>query len=104
MSVKQKIPIRGEMKIMATGHEQLIIGKVSSPHSIAKQTGPDESYVRRILGLSFLAPDIVESFLNGRQPEEPTLEKLRMKLPMRWAERLLRNPNKLPPSSPLWES
>jgi hypothetical protein len=44
MSVKQKIPIRGEMKIMATGHEQLIIGKVSSPHSIAKQTGPDESY------------------------------------------------------------
>jgi site-specific DNA recombinase len=66
--------------------DQLIAGEVSGPRSIAKQTGLDESYVRRILGLAFLAPDIVEIILNGRQPENLTLEKLRTKLPMSWVE------------------
>jgi DNA invertase Pin-like site-specific DNA recombinase len=67
-------------------HEQLISGQASGPRSIAKQTGLDESYVRRILGYAFLAPDIVEAILNGRQPQDLTLEKLRKKLPMSWAE------------------
>jgi site-specific DNA recombinase len=66
--------------------EQLINGLASGPRSIAKQTGLDESYVRRILGLAFLAPDIVEVILKGRQPENLTLEKLRSRLPMGWAE------------------
>lgn len=50
------------------------------------QCGPDESYVRRILGYAFLAPDIVESILDERQPHDLTFEKLRGKLPMSWAE------------------
>jgi len=69
--------------------EQLIAGEVSGPRSIAKQTGLDESYVRRILGLAFLAPDIVEVVLHGRQPEHLTLEKLRTKFPMNWVEQRL---------------
>jgi site-specific DNA recombinase len=77
------------VKALARAHDwrdQLIAGEVSGPRSIAKQTGLDESYVRRILGLAFLAPDIVEIILNGRQPENLTLEKLRTKLPMSWVE------------------
>jgi site-specific DNA recombinase len=54
--------------------------------AIAKQTGLDERYIRRILRFAFLAPDIVESILDGRQPHDLTLEKLRAKLPMSWAE------------------
>jgi len=58
----------------------------SGPRAIAKQTGLDGSYVRRILRFAFLAPDIVESILDGRQPHELTLAKLSRKLPMSWAE------------------
>jgi site-specific DNA recombinase len=77
------------LKAVARAHdwrEQLVTGKASGPQAIAKQTGLDESYVRRILGFAFLAPDIVESILDGRQPHNMTLEKLRTRLPMSWAE------------------
>ena len=66
--------------------EQLVTGQASGPRAIAKKTGLDESYVRRILDFAFLAPDIVESILDGRQPHYLTLEKMRVKLPMSWAE------------------
>lgn len=66
--------------------EQLIKGQVAGPSSIAKQTGLDESYVRRILGLAFFSPHIVEVILQGRLPEDLTLERLRAKLPTSWAE------------------
>ena len=77
------------VKAIARAHgwrEQLINGQVSGPRAISKQTGLDESYVRRILNLAFLAPDIVEAILNGRQPEDLTLENLRMKLPISWTD------------------
>ena len=77
------------LRAIARAHdwrEQLVTGQASGPRAIAKQTGLDESYVRRILDFAFLAPDIVESILDGRQPHHLTLEKLRIKLPMSWAE------------------
>jgi site-specific DNA recombinase len=77
------------LKAVARAHdwrEQLVTGQAGGPQAIAKQTGLDESYVRRILGFAFLAPDIVESILEGRQPHDLTLEKLRTRLPMNWAE------------------
>lgn len=77
------------LKAIARAHnwrEQLVTGQASGPRAIAKQTGLDESYVRRILDFAFLAPDIVESILDGRQRHDLTLEKLRIKLPMSWAE------------------
>jgi hypothetical protein len=42
------------------------------------------SYVSRILRLTLLAPDIVESILDGRQPAEMTLKALMRPLPVRW--------------------
>lgn len=72
------------LKAVARAHEwreQLVTGEASGPRSIAKRTGLDESYVRRILGYAFLAPDIVEAILDGRQPPDLTLEKLRMSCP-----------------------
>ena len=77
------------LKAVARAHEwreQLITGQASGPRAIARRAGLDESYVRRIFGLAFLAPDIVESILDGRQPQDLTLERLRQKLPMNWAE------------------
>ena len=77
------------LKAVARAHkwrEQIVTGEASGPRSISKGTGLDESYVRRILGYAFLAPDIVEAILDGRQPPDLTLEKLRMTLPMSWVE------------------
>jgi site-specific DNA recombinase len=77
------------LKAVARAHEwreRLITGQAAGLQAIAKQSGLDESYVRRILGFAFLAPDIVESILDGRQPHDLTLEKLRTRLPMNWVE------------------
>ena len=45
-----------------------------------------ERYVRRILELAFLAPDITETILEGQQPEDLMLEDLVMggNLPTDW--------------------
>jgi len=67
-------------------YEKLTSGEVDSLHTIAKQTGVGKRYVARIFQCAFLAPDIVEAILDGRQPPELTLECLRNPLPIAWAE------------------
>ena len=43
-------------------------------------------YLTRILRLSFLAPDLVEAILEGRQPSKLSLETIRKPLPTEWSE------------------
>ena len=43
-------------------------------------------YLTRTLRLAFLAPDLVEAILDGRQPSSLSLEKLRKPLPTGWLE------------------
>ena len=45
-----------------------------------------ERYVGRVLEGAFLAPDIVEAILQGRQPPGLTFEKLCQPLPLSWVE------------------
>ena len=45
----------------------------------------NESYVRRVLRLTLLAPDIVEAILNGRQSAELTLAALMRRFPVLWS-------------------
>jgi hypothetical protein len=47
-------------------------GQYASVNELAKAHGKNASYVAAILRLTLLAPDIVESVLDGRQP--PTLQ------------------------------
>ena len=65
-------------------------GEVWSGTSIAQKTGLDERYVSQILECAFLAPDIVDAILNGRQPEGLTWKKLTRHVPMNWAEQRMR--------------
>jgi hypothetical protein len=44
------------------------------------------SYVSRVLRLTLLAPDIVESILAGRQPSDMTLAILTKPFPAAWGE------------------
>lgn len=43
-------------------------------------------YLTRTLRLAFLAPDLVEAILDGRQPSNLSLEMLREPLPTGWSE------------------
>jgi hypothetical protein len=61
-------------------------GEYADTAEIASKCGLGESYVRRILRLAFLAPDIVESIAEGRQPRGLTLERLLGPVPFAWAE------------------
>jgi hypothetical protein len=61
-------------------------GEYADTAEIADKCGLGESYVRRILRLAFLAPDIVESIAEGRQPRGLTLDRLLCPVPFDWAE------------------
>ena len=62
--------------------EDLIAGRVSTVKALAQREEVASSYVRRILRLSFLAPDLIEAILYGWQPKELTLEQFRR--PFHW--------------------
>jgi hypothetical protein len=64
--------------------EQIVRGEQLSCRSVAQAEGLDERYVSRILQFAFLAPDIVKSIVNGRQPASLSLEHFRTHLPISW--------------------
>jgi len=82
-------PVLALIKAIARVHqwpEQIIGGRFKGRHSIAQLTGIEERYAGRILNCAFLAPDIVEAILDGRQPADLTVQKLLCDLPVDWAE------------------
>lgn len=51
------------------------------------ETAPDSPYDRNILRLAFLAPDIQRAILDGRQPLDLNLEKIKTtKIPLAWSQ------------------
>jgi hypothetical protein len=53
---------------------------------LAQREGVSRSYFTRLLRLSYLAPDIAQAILDGRQPRDLTAEKLlaHSRLPLAW--------------------
>jgi site-specific DNA recombinase len=65
--------------------DRLADGRATSINDLAAQTKVHPSEVSRRLPLAFLAPDIVEAIVKGRQPPELTAERLmRTTLPKNW--------------------
>jgi DNA invertase Pin-like site-specific DNA recombinase len=56
--------------------EDLSSGRMASTAEIAAREGIRARYVRRILPLAFLAPDIIEAIANGQQPVDLTAHRL----------------------------
>ena len=56
--------------------------------TLAKREGVSPSYFTRLVRLSYLAPDIIEAILDGRQPRDLTADKLlaHSRLPLTWDE------------------
>ena len=58
-------------------HDLMIEGKVKSSTDILKiENEFNLTYIKYILGLRFLAPDIIETIINGKQPRDLTFKKL----------------------------
>lgn len=64
----------------------LVSGRVKNMSEIVSREGLDKSYVSRVTTLAFLAPDIVENIVTGRQPADLSVEKLlrEIDLPLAW--------------------
>ena len=56
--------------------------------ALAKHEGVSPSYFTRLVRLSYLAPDITQAILDGRQPRDLTADKLlaHSRLPLTWHE------------------
>jgi hypothetical protein len=75
------------LKAIARGHqwaEWIKTGEVSNQRSIALRLGLNERYVARVLECSYLAPDIIEAVLDGRQSADISFQKLTRRLPISW--------------------
>ena len=59
-------------------------GECSTIREIAIGEKINESYVGRVLRLTLLAPDIVETILGGRQPAGLQLDSLMKRFPVEW--------------------
>jgi hypothetical protein len=83
------------VKAIARAHRwkgMLESGAFASITELAEAEQINQSYLCRVLRLNLLAPDILESALNGTLSPEFTLERAMKPLPVRWEDqrRLLR--------------
>jgi site-specific DNA recombinase len=67
------------IKAIARGHawfEELAAGRARSLRELAERDGITRRYVRRLVDLAFLSPELVEAILHGRQPVDLTATRL----------------------------
>ena len=70
-----------------TWNQELLAGKARSIRALARDASVTNRYVRKLLPLAFLAPDIIEAILDGRQPRDLSLETLAYtSIPRRWED------------------
>jgi len=79
------------LKVLARGYrwfKELTSGAVVNTLEIAKREKIDDGYVRRLVPLALLAPDVVEAICTGRQPLTLSSEELtrRLELSLDWQE------------------
>jgi site-specific DNA recombinase len=78
--------------------DRILRGEAANQRDLAQQTGHDERYISKILPLAFLAPDILETLLEGVQPFQWSMDTLLSKLNLRWCEQ---RQSFLQPSNPV---
>lgn len=93
MIIGDDLPSRMDHRLIcaiakATGWaEELFSGSVPNLSAIAIREKIDAATLSRMMNLAFLAPDIVEAIVAGRQPTGLTLQKLlKNSLPIGWEE------------------
>jgi site-specific DNA recombinase len=67
--------------------EELATGRARSLQVLARREGISRRYIRRLVALAFLSPELVEAILQSRQPVELTTTRLaEFDLPLDWTE------------------
>ena len=78
------------IKALARGRawfEDLTNGRARSLEELANRDGISRRYIRRLVGLAFLSPRLVEAILKGQQPVALTATRLsELNLPLDWTE------------------
>ncbi|MBV9815039.1 MAG: recombinase family protein [Alphaproteobacteria bacterium] len=78
------------VKAIARGRawfDELASGRVQSLHELALRDGITRRYIRRLIDLAFLSPQLVETILQGRQADALTATRLsELDLPLDWVE------------------
>lgn len=64
--------------------DRILRGEAVNQRSIAKETGLDERHISRVIPLAFLAPDLTEAILEGRQPAHLSLDACLGHIPDDW--------------------
>ncbi|MEM1198374.1 MAG: recombinase family protein [Pseudomonadota bacterium] len=89
----QRTPYKDEKLIQAVAKahgwiDQLTNGSAASISAVAAASNEDRNEISRFLPLAFLAPDIIDAIMSGRQPIDLTLERIRRigELPVDWQE------------------
>ncbi|MDP9051735.1 MAG: recombinase family protein, partial [Acidobacteriota bacterium] len=74
-------------KAVARAHDwvdRIARGQMPNQRAIAAETGLHRRYVGRIIQMAFLAPDITEAILEGKQPPHMTLDTVMADMPLDW--------------------
>jgi site-specific DNA recombinase len=78
------------IKALARGRawfDELAAGRARSLRELAERDGITRRYVRRLVDLAFLSPELVEAILHGRQPVGLTATRLTgLDLPLDWTD------------------
>jgi hypothetical protein len=67
-------------------YQKVLEGSVLDQRGLARDAGLTERYVGKVFACAFLAPDIIDAILDGRQPRDLTFEKLTRNVPLSWVE------------------
>jgi site-specific DNA recombinase len=85
----QPHPVPSLLRAVARAHDwlaQIMRGEAPNQRAIAAATGLDERYIGSILPLAFLAPDLTEAILEGKQSSTLDLGRCLKPLPPEWKE------------------
>jgi hypothetical protein len=77
------------VKAISRAHDwvdSILAGKYKDQRAVAASTGLNERYVSRVISCAFLAPDIVESIVDGEQPDYLTFLRLTSGVPAIWSQ------------------
>jgi len=81
--------VRSLIRAISRAHEwvdRILQGEVVNQRSIAKETGLNERYISRVIPLAFLAPDLTEAILEGKQAAYLSLDTCLGNIPGDWSQ------------------
>ena len=68
-------------------NEELVSGRARSLQELARRDDISRRYIRRLVGLAFLSPELIEAILQGWQLVALTATRLtELDLPLDWTE------------------